>query len=446
MIAKHFLDCIEGSIESVPSHLVDICAHVFIVSGELKMIGIFIFNHFFNPAIVFPETYQMWAVPPNPKERNVLVAISKLIQKLVNGREFLMNTPEAATYNGFVKDHQPFLVKFLADLATVKEKESETLPLKQQRLIMTRKYSNLHVISNDALGQALSKLNDVISEMFAYFPLPSDINENSYLHIIRTEEISEKVAEVKAREDFLPLMERFGTIIVPIEWVFHKKGMKFSQMGNFYSTISERQIDKDLQRDKIVINNVHVFQNENFEKVHGKIAEILLELGCVKEESAAKTKALSVLQTCGRTSSAGDAYDAILHVFGKNKAISVIADPGADQHDSPGLLLAILTIFTLITIYTRKVIITIDKNVMRAEQSNTYRLMDQFYSQNSVWCRIQATTKWEFITANVTKQQLSTGIAILQYINTDSMLSLHRMAELQQALFSIHKIKMQTMT
>jgi len=427
LIAQHIVECIEGTIDIVPSHLADLCAHM-LYASDIKTVGNVIFNHFFNPAIVFPENYQLWPTAPSLKERNVLVAVSKLIQKLVSGREFLSTVQGYLQYNQFLKDHHPLLLKFLADMATVKEKEEEDMQAKLQRLSMTRKTSNLDTITCEDLNSALSKISTILSDMFAYFPLPSDISENSYLHIIRTEEILEKLETAQTREEFLQIMERLGTIVVPIEWVLHKKKMKLAKMSDMYTKISEKQIDLDLQRDTIVINDKHVFKNETFAKVHSTIAQELMNIHNLKDINLANAKAMSMLQMCGRTSSAGDAYDAILHVFGKNKNITIVADQSAETMDLP-------------------VSIVIDKHVVHAEQTNSYRVIDHYFSQTSVWCKITATTKWEFITANVTKQQLSTGIVILKYVGVDSStLSGAQMEELQNALFAVYKSNSQALS
>lgn len=89
-MAKDVIDSICASAQDMPKHLTDIAHFLYTLKSDLSLISNLLFNNFFVPAIVFPEQFGLWGSPiVATQQRNILVAISKLIQKVANGSPYL---------------------------------------------------------------------------------------------------------------------------------------------------------------------------------------------------------------------------------------------------------------------------------------------------------------------------------------------------------------------
>lgn len=214
--------------------------------------------------------------------------------KLPNSCNYIFKRPsskEAGMFNPFISEYNLILCKILLDFAMVKEmrKQGKVAP----STITYDKRSSLMPISESMANTALFQLYQGLSQIFNYFPMVTDMEEKSYLHIIRTEEIKQIMSKSQSREDFLQMIEKIGTIIVPIEWVFHKHKILLTDMSDSYAKITEVQISKDLQRDVVVINNVHRFENETSTPVLQKMAEVMIQQNIIKDQQLALQKALS---------------------------------------------------------------------------------------------------------------------------------------------------------
>mmetsp|Transcript_408 Transcript_408/g.468 ORF Transcript_408/g.468 Transcript_408/m.468 type:complete len:702 (+) Transcript_408:44-2149(+) len=119
-----FMKSILASHTKVPRPLLKICQLMMdstkekFPSAKYLAIGGFFFLRYVCPAIVTPDGHKVINTKLSMEVRRVLVLASKVLQKIVNARDFADSENFMMPFNTFVKDYQQPLKDFLDRLAT----------------------------------------------------------------------------------------------------------------------------------------------------------------------------------------------------------------------------------------------------------------------------------------------------------------------------------------
>ncbi|ODV92894.1 hypothetical protein CANCADRAFT_15563, partial [Tortispora caseinolytica NRRL Y-17796] len=143
-------------VEQIPFGLRWICKQIRILARRRfsnaseeqisSLIGGFFFLRFINPAIVTPEAYDIFEIPPTPKGRKQLTLIAKIMQMLVN-QSMSHKEEYMAVFTTFINENKPRLGKFLRDVCDVPDFNEEFTS--EQFEALTRKDLEIQITINE---------------------------------------------------------------------------------------------------------------------------------------------------------------------------------------------------------------------------------------------------------------------------------------------------------
>src|SRR5690606_26680093 len=135
---------------------------------------------------------------------------------------------------------------------------------------------------------------------FSYFPIPKNIEDHHYIHVLRAEEMISLMSKANSRQKFLSIVERFGNVIVPIEYVKQKRSHKLNDMHKGYISITDAQLEKDLTRDVVYVNEKKL-QCKSLAAVVQSMSQAIQAFKHATDNTSAVNMAKSILKVCIRT-------------------------------------------------------------------------------------------------------------------------------------------------
>jgi hypothetical protein len=283
LLSEQLLNCILKSKNSCPLELRAVYVHTY-EKHDLALVGELLFRNFFCLAIMFPEQWGLWLSedPPTVHERHFLVSISKVLQQIVSGK-----ADESSPYKKLVEVYNPEVKSFLVSLCSTENQQQSTF---QEHKVTHSEYAN-----------AVAMFNDLLYETFSYFPIPKNIEDHHYIHVLRAEEMISLMNEANSRQQFLSIVERFGNVIVPIEYVKQKRSHLLNDMHKGYVSITDIQLEKDLTRDVVYVNEKKL-QCKSLTTVLQSMSQAIQAFKHATDPTDAVNMAKSILKVCVRTS------------------------------------------------------------------------------------------------------------------------------------------------
>ncbi len=205
-------------------------------------------------------------------------------------------------------------------------------------------------------------------------------------HVVRTEEITSRLMMCKNKEEFLSFAHRCGEIIVPMDWVRHKLGMKLRDVESTYSkaSVDDKQIQHDVQRDHLRINGTDFVAEKSVGKIVKHLAYILVKFKLIPEKEA-ESLAKTLIHLCGRTMAGGDSFEAVHLVYGgRARRKSMVNDT------LPPISLLVDSDFK------SPITISVNETSIVAQLLIRYKLMDLTSGDDTIWFGINAKTRLIF--------------------------------------------------
>lgn len=404
---------------------------------------------------------------PNVRQRQILVGVSKLILRLLpsntNSNSETSNFGSGGSGGDmsdetqiFVERHRTTIQSFLTQLsssssnssnsstssstssqqqqsqgvavAVMNERQQQQNFVEQVEVLyrnLVENFCHFPILSSTIASSSSSPYHDFSYDMSSTSSSSSSSGHNNHSHqasglshMIRALELKQMILTMgKTRDQFIQIAQKMGKIILPINWIKTQQAQMSTQRLNHleldYDRISVKQVQKDLQRDSIKINN-KLFQNVSLKSGgHGSssssssngshivsaekddqnnsfwsLIQYMISMFGYTGMSQKRLAQfiLSILQKTGRTSAGGDSFDATMFMFGDHEQVLVTPD-SLSMSEQP----------LHVKIWREN---TSSLNNVHIETSlkHFYKITDRntYHEQHSVWFRVTATVKWRF--------------------------------------------------
>ncbi|KAL0484254.1 gapvd1 [Acrasis kona] len=417
-LALRVIDAIQSTLDNMPCMLSDVCLDLLRIFGHHKPIGDLLLTEFFCPAITFAEMYDIIPAKLLGREtRYILSSVSKLINKS-NVAITERNKEEASQL-------QLAINELLNAVTTIQESPTA---LRRRKKSYARKI--IDSPSDDHEGDIFGSMNirnpktdsilfspstvlyrrmekdkllyhcgeskedelfHLMSSAYCYHPMFENTPTGN---VIRTEEITSRLMTCGNKDEFIAHAFRCGTIVVPVDWVRHKFGMRLKDIEKTYSRVAvdDKQIAADLQRDHLRINGCDFICVKDLGKISSHLSSLLLKFKYTTNSEDSDLMAITLLNICGRTMCGGDSFDAVNTVYGGNRSKRKSA---VSNENLPPVGITCDNNTNYVTV------MNINEKCITCESVNKYRIMDlsnfmMMGVEAGIWFSITATTRWLF--------------------------------------------------